>query len=252
MNTLAQDEAKSGFRRLRVYASFLEIYNEKIYDLLVDPIIEPAQGGAGAAMASIRRDLKLQTDQEGASWVIGLKEVELNCADDAQAVVQQGKRNRAKAETQANRLSSRSHSVLTLTLARSSPNGKDKEELYSKLCVVDLAGSERSHRTQNTGNRLKESVKINTSLMVLARCLEVLRTNQLPHAVQQVSFFLVLSFFFAFLFCYFRGGHQYHLRTISHTNHANAELVDSMYPRVYCLALNNCMRVVVATESTLP
>lgn len=54
--------------------------------------------------------------------------------------------------------------------------------------MVDLAGSERSRRTRNTGKRLKESVKINSSLMTLGRCLEALRWNQAhPDAAKKVG-----------------------------------------------------------------
>jgi hypothetical protein len=51
-------------------------------------------------------------------------------------------------------------------------------ELWGRLSFVDLAGSERAARTGNVGARLKESVAINSSLMTLGRCLEVLRWNQ--------------------------------------------------------------------------
>ena len=48
----------------------------------------------------------------------------------------------------------------------------------TELMIVDLAGSERTRKTGNTGETLKESAKINSSLMNLGRCLEVLRANQ--------------------------------------------------------------------------
>jgi kinesin family protein 20 len=47
----------------------------------------------------------------------------------------------------------------------------------SRLSVVDLAGSERARNTQTHGDRLKEAGKINQSLMILGRCFEVIRSN---------------------------------------------------------------------------
>jgi len=49
----------------------------------------------------------------------------------------------------------------------------------SKLSFVDMAGAERANRTGNSGQRFKESVKINGSLLALGRCLEALRHNQM-------------------------------------------------------------------------
>ena len=47
----------------------------------------------------------------------------------------------------------------------------------SQLSLVDLAGSERTKRTKNTGSRLREAGNINSSLMALRNCMEVLREN---------------------------------------------------------------------------
>jgi hypothetical protein len=58
-----------------------------------------------------------------------------------------------------------------------------------QMSIVDLAGAERSDRTHNSGKRLKEAMKINTSLMQLGRCLEILRQNQQrPQNPQPVPF----------------------------------------------------------------
>ena len=47
----------------------------------------------------------------------------------------------------------------------------------SQLSLVDLAGSERTKRTKNTGSRLREAGSINSSLMALRNCMEVLKEN---------------------------------------------------------------------------
>ena len=60
---------------------------------------------------------------------------------------------------------------------------QDKRQLIvSQLSLVDLAGSERASRTSNNGERLREANHINTALMVLRKCMETLRDNQLSAA----------------------------------------------------------------------
>ncbi len=79
-------------------------------------------------------------------------------------------------------MSSRSHSVFTIKLLQHNNSNSNSNEptttVWSKLSVVDLAGSERTQKTQTQGTRLKEAAKINSSLMTLGRCLEILRYNQ--------------------------------------------------------------------------
>ena len=97
------------------------------------------------------------------------------------------------AETQLNADSSRSHTVFNISIyAREGPLAPSSAhmlvdpitgqaapgyKLHARLSVVDLAGSERASRTKIEGDRLKEAVNINQSLMVLMRCLDVMREN---------------------------------------------------------------------------
>lgn len=194
-----------------LFASYLEIYNEQCYDLFERPGTlvkeEPAsvaQNGAGvpsskdaeeisheaqeisqqiSAAHKKRRVLKLKEDSSGEIYAEGLTEVEIHSGADVDRLLEFGQENRSVARTNANEHSSRSHAVFTITLRQSQvveqERGPPKTlKKSSKLFIVDLAGSERTSRTNNSGTRLKEAAKINTSLMTLGRCLEVMRQNQ--------------------------------------------------------------------------
>ena len=89
------------------------------------------------------------------------------------------------AHTQLNTESSRSHSVFTIRLVQAPLDEGVRFVLadqirWSQLSLVDLAGSERSSRTQNIGDRLKETGHINSSLMTLRQCIDTLRFVGIP------------------------------------------------------------------------
>ena len=78
----------------------------------------------------------------------------------------QGERNRMVAEHQLNRESSRSHTIFSIMLERST-GAEGDEVIVSKLNLVDLAGSERISKTKSEGTVLKEAQQINKSLSFL-------------------------------------------------------------------------------------
>lgn len=155
-----------------IVLSCLEIYNEKLGDLL------GSDGGQ-------RKELRM-VEESGEINVTGLKEVEVPTADEAKAIIA---RARSKAQTNATSLngeSSRSHSAFIINLFRYTSAALNIGEVVGKLVICDLAGSERTNRTKNTGARLKEAANINQSLVVLGRCLEALRWNQTHPAVNRM------------------------------------------------------------------
>lgn len=79
------------------------------------------------------------------------------------------------ASTLINSHSSRSHSIFSIKLAQISADG---EKSLSTINFCDLAGSERLKKTLNIGDRLKESNNINTSLMILHKCIKFIRDSQ--------------------------------------------------------------------------
>lgn len=126
-----------------------------------------------------RKVLKIrERTSTGEIFVEDLKEIEVDSVRDVELLLAYGQRNRRTEETNANRQSSRSHTIFTITLKQRTRNGKEERVIKSSLSIVDLAGSERTSRTNNSGQRLREAAKINTSLMNLGRCLEILRRNQ--------------------------------------------------------------------------
>ncbi|KAL5014260.1 hypothetical protein ScPMuIL_008530 [Solemya velum] len=152
-----------------VWVSFAEIYNEQIFDLL-EPI---------PRKKTVRRPiLKLSDDKNGSPYIKGLKEIQVNSADEAYRLLSIGQRNLSTACTKLNHQSSRSHCIFNIKILRVVDNGNPQHARVSMLSLCDLAGSERHSKTQSQGDRLKEASNINTSLLTLGRCIETLRFNQ--------------------------------------------------------------------------
>uniref|UniRef100_A0A3B4V1N8 Kinesin-like protein n=1 Tax=Seriola dumerili TaxID=41447 RepID=A0A3B4V1N8_SERDU len=162
-----------------VFVSYIEIYNNYIYDLLEDAPFDPIRPKPPQSKI-------LREDQNHNMYVAGCTEVEVKSTEEAFEVFWKGQKKRRIANTQLNRESSRSHSVFTVKLAQAPLDAdgdhilQDKNQVnVSQLCLVDLAGSERTSRTRAEGSRLREAGNINQSLMTLRTCMEVLRENQM-------------------------------------------------------------------------
>ncbi|XP_051919033.1 kinesin-like protein KIF23 isoform X2 [Hippocampus zosterae] len=162
-----------------ILVSYVEVYNNYIYDLLEDATFDPIRPKAPQSKI-------LREDQNHNMYVAGCTEVEVKSTEEAFEVFWKGQKKRRIANTQLNRESSRSHSVFTLKLVQAPLDAdgdhilQDKNQVnVSQLCLVDLAGSERTSRTRAEGSRLREAGNINQSLMTLRTCIEVLRENQM-------------------------------------------------------------------------
>ena len=134
-----------------VRASYLQIYNEVISDLLK---VE-------------RTSLTIREDRKKGVFVEGLSEWAVRTPTEIYSLLQKGALSRATATTNMNDLSSRSHAVFIIVVEQmttANTGDKDNTERYikvGKLNLVDLAGSERVRVTGATGKRLEESKKIN-------------------------------------------------------------------------------------------
>ncbi|KAM6351199.1 kinesin-like protein KIF23 isoform 4-T4 [Alca torda] len=176
-----------------VFVSYIEIYNNYIYDLLEEAPFDPIKPKWNNCNTPVRngdfippQSKMLREDQNHNMYVTGCTEVEVKSTEEAFEVFWRGQKKRRIANTQLNRESSRSHSVFIIKLAQAPLDAdgdkvlQEKEQItLSQLSLVDLAGSERTNRTKAEGNRLREAGNINQSLMTLRTCIEVLRENQM-------------------------------------------------------------------------
>lgn len=138
-----------------VRASYLQIYNEVISDLL-----KPEWNS-----------LQIREDKKKGVFVEGLSEWKVRSPRDIFQLMKDGDRNRATAATRMNDVSSRSHAVFIIIVEqmtqfeifnkKTKQNEIAKEIKVGKLNLVDLAGSERVSVTGATGKRLEESKNIN-------------------------------------------------------------------------------------------
>eukprot|EP00981_Chlorochromonas_danica_P013799 scaffold6861_cov248-Ochromonas_danica.AAC.2 len=144
-------------RQFLVRASYLEIYNEDIRDLLSkDP----------------KNSLDIKENIDTGVYVKGLTSLVVKNVAEIDHVMQAGKKNRSVGETLMNKTSSRSHSIFTIVVECAENNGEHIR--VGKLNLVDLAGSERQSKTGATGDRLKEANNINLSLAALGNVITAL------------------------------------------------------------------------------
>ncbi|KAF5955043.1 hypothetical protein HYC85_007899 [Camellia sinensis] len=151
-------------REFLLRVSYLEIYNEVINDLL-DPT---------------GQNLRIREDVQG-TYVEGIKEEVVLSPAHALSLIASGEEHRHVGSNNFNLLSSRSHTIFTLTI-ESSPRGENQGEdvTLSQLNLIDLAGSESS-KTETTGLRRKEGSYINKSLLTLGTVISKLTDEKATH-----------------------------------------------------------------------
>ena len=164
------DALESANKNFLVRASFLEIYNEEVRDLL-------------GKDQTRRCDLK--EDPDKGVYVKDLTTFVVKSVAEIRKLHEVGKKNRSVGATLMNADSSRSHSIFTVTIETSEVNeGEPAEDAHirvGKLNMVDLAGSERQAKTGSTGDRLKEATKINLSLSALGNVISALVDGKSSH-----------------------------------------------------------------------
>ncbi|KAK5850802.1 hypothetical protein PBY51_001647 [Eleginops maclovinus] len=140
--------------------SYLEIYNEKVLDLL-----SPGS-----------QDLPIREDKDKNILIPGLTRTTITSFSDFDKHFVPASLNRTTASTKLNQRSSRSHAVLLLKVVRTQIAPPHRQQT-GKLYLIDLAGSEDNRRTGNQGIRLKESGAINLSLFTLSKVVDSLNSS---------------------------------------------------------------------------
>ena len=161
-------DEKEGNTKFLVRASYLEIYNEEIRDLL---------SNKGKAK------LNLSESKDKGVFVKNLTMIIVKSIPEIEKVMNEGTANRSVAETKMNKESSRSHSIFTIYIETAVEDEKLAESKIKagKLNLVDLAGSERQSKTGATGDTLKEATKINLSLSALGNVISALVDGKSSH-----------------------------------------------------------------------
>ncbi|ETE64232.1 Kinesin-like protein KIF13B, partial [Ophiophagus hannah] len=157
----AQQE-ESEEQSFKVEVSYMEIYNEKVRDLL-DP-------------KGSRQSLKVREHSVYGPYVDGLSKLAVASYKDIESLMSEGNKSRTVAATNMNEESSRSHAVFKIILTHILYDVKSgtSGEKVGKLSLVDLAGSERATKTGAAGDRLKEGSNINKSLTTLGLVISAL------------------------------------------------------------------------------
>ena len=145
-----------------IRASFLQIYNENISDLL----------------KSDKKNLQIREDKKKGIYVDLLSEWAVRSPLDLYALLRRGGGSRTTSSTYMNDVSSRSHAVFQIIVEQMTTdkelNDNKAQIKVGKLNLVDLAGSERIRITGTRGQQLEESKKINKSLSCLGNVINAL------------------------------------------------------------------------------
>ncbi|XP_077340802.1 kinesin-like protein KIFC1 isoform X1 [Lithobates pipiens] len=160
-------------------ASFLEIYNETIKDLLVNRPDKKHE-----------YEIRKVNTTSNEVYVTNLRYVEVSSVEEVHDLLHAAKTHRSVAKTALNDRSSRSHSVFQLKI-----EGENKlRDIHtsSVLSLIDLAGSERLDRSLSTGDRLKETQSINTSLSTLGMVITSLcnKESHIPYRNSKLTYLL--------------------------------------------------------------
>ncbi|KAG0659321.1 kinesin-like protein Klp5, partial [Maudiozyma exigua] len=176
-------------QEFKISISFLEIYNERIRDLL-----KPETN---------YKKLVIREDDNHHTTVANLSHHYPENVQEVIDLVIRGNINRTTSATEANEVSSRSHAVLQVHVIQTNKKiDFITDQKYATLSIIDLAGSERAASTKNRGQRLHEGANINRSLLALGNCINALcieeahnskRINHIPYRDSKLTRLLKFS-----------------------------------------------------------
>ncbi|CAN0451838.1 unnamed protein product, partial [Ectocarpus sp. 12 AP-2014] len=218
VHTIFREGGCGGTRRYWVYVSHMEIYNERLFDLLApeaasldkasatnssvapsstsgrsrspthrSPRITPGSSGSRPPQGI---GLTIEEDRHLGVMVKGLTQVEVKSPEEIFAIIATSKNNRRTAETMCNVESSRSHGVFCVRVisAESTPWGGEITR-DGRLSLVDLSGSENIKRSGAVGDRAKEAAAIGQSLLALGRVIKALvkHASHIPYRESKLT-----------------------------------------------------------------
>jgi len=171
-----------------ISASYIEIYNEKLIDLLdcsdsseVQPASTFAPGPASKAASNQKASLEIRNTKTDGVVIPGLTVLEVQSVAEVMECLWIGARKRNVASTNMNDYSSRSHTIFIVKLnfrELKTVNGvRTVTSKASKICFIDLAGSEKWRKVDMSScsdDRVKELTSINKSLSALGNCISAL------------------------------------------------------------------------------
>ncbi|KAF3700982.1 StAR-related lipid transfer protein 9 START domain-containing protein 9 [Channa argus] len=171
----SEDTFPAGQNSSRVEISFLEIYNERVRDLL------------RAGEQKKRVSLRVREHPEKGPYVQDLSQHVVSDCKHAMDLLEEGIANRITAATHNHDASSRSHAIFTIQYTKAILENNLPSETVSKINLVDLAGSERAD-PQYCRDRLTEGSNINKSLVTLGIVISALAQNsQMSSSCQSIN-----------------------------------------------------------------
>ncbi|MCJ1292299.1 hypothetical protein MMC34_003849 [Xylographa carneopallida] len=188
VHTLQSLAKTPGDKSWKMKATYVEIYNEQLRDLLVPENVPVTE----------RSTVTIREDTKGRILLTGLQQVTINSVEDLLDALNFGSRIRQTDSTAINAKSSRSHAVFSINLVQRKSKSPDTPThmkrmsvpleamtgsdgwitVDSKLHFVDLAGSERLKNTNASGDRAKEGISINAGLASLGKVISQLSSRQ--------------------------------------------------------------------------
>ena len=163
-------------REFLIRASYLEIYNETLVDLLDEDEDEDEAAVKDDEKTKKKKKLSIREDAERGTYVSGLREEIVTTPQEVMKLLERGSKRRRVGATRMNARSSRSHVIFRMLVESRDGNDDDDDDddsdngggvLMATLNLVDLAGSERQSKTGAEGARAVEGAHINKSLTTL-------------------------------------------------------------------------------------
>ncbi|XP_061899293.1 stAR-related lipid transfer protein 9 [Entelurus aequoreus] len=171
----SQDPLPDGQNSSRVEISFLEIYNERVRDLL------------GGGEQKKRASLRVREHPDKGPYVQDLSQHVVSDSKQAMELLEAGIANRITAATHNHHASSRSHAIFTVQYTQATLENNRPSETVSRINLVDLAGSERADAS-SCRDRLTEGSNINKSLVTLGIVISALAQNsQMSSSCQSIN-----------------------------------------------------------------